>query len=85
LIRIGYPASKARRLRTPTGSIFLEKALEFLLEARDAAAAIEDLLGAADPGRVRFRVDVEIELVAGLAPVERVWYSVPSVMTTVII
>src|SRR4029453_7849868 len=46
----------------------LEETLELLLEARDAAAAIHDLLGAAGPGRVRFGVDIEVQLVAGLTP-----------------
>src|SRR5262249_38212314 len=50
------------------GSVLLEEARELLLEARDAAAAIHDLLGAAGPGRVRLRIDVQIELVAFLAP-----------------
>src|SRR5262249_6365705 len=48
--------------------ILLEEARKLLLEPRNAAAAIHDLLGAAGPGRMRFRVDVEAELVAGLAP-----------------
>src|SRR6185312_4230000 len=34
----------------------------------DAAAAIHDLLGAAGPGRVRLRVDIEVQLVAFFAP-----------------
>src|ERR1044071_1315021 len=41
---------------------------ELLLEARDAAAAVEQVLLAAGPGRVRLRVDVERERVALLAP-----------------
>jgi len=45
---------------------------------------IQDLCGAADPGRVRLGVDVEIELVRFLAQVETRPYSVPSVITTVI-
>src|SRR3984893_19179788 len=49
-------------------SIFLEEARELLLEPRHAAAAIEQLLGAAGPGRVRLGVDIEVQLVAGLAP-----------------
>jgi len=64
---------------------FFEKARKLLLEPRDAAAAVEHLLGAAGPGRVRFGVDVEVQLVAFLPQVERVWYSVPSVITTVIV
>src|SRR5580704_10108804 len=41
---------------------------EFLLEARQAAATVDQLLRAAGPGRVRLRVDVETHGVAGLAP-----------------
>ncbi len=43
-------------------------AFELLLEPGHAAAAIHDLLGAAGPGRMRFGVDVEVQLVAFLAP-----------------
>jgi hypothetical protein len=71
--------------REASPSILLEEARELLLEPRHAAAAIEQLLGAADPGRVRLGVDIEVQLVARLPQVERVWYSVPSVITTVII
>src|SRR5207245_11415116 len=61
------------RVRCPrqsqgTGSLLLEETLELLLEAGDAAAAIHQLLGAAGPGRVRFGVDIEVQLVAGLTP-----------------
>src|SRR3984893_1029929 len=49
-------------------SIFLEEARELLLEPRNAAAAIEHLLGAAGPGRVRLGVDIEVQLVARFAP-----------------
>src|SRR5665213_4511889 len=49
-------------------SLFLEEARKLLLEARYAAATVEQLLGAADPGRVRLGVDIEVQLVAGLAP-----------------
>src|SRR3984957_13301754 len=49
-------------------SILLEEARKLLLEPRHAAAAIEDLLGAAGPGRVRLGVDIEVQLVALLAP-----------------
>src|SRR6185312_5715295 len=48
--------------------VLLEEAREFLLEARDPAAAVHDLLGAAGPRRVRLRVDVEVQLVTLLAP-----------------
>ena len=41
---------------------------EPLLEARQPAAAVEQLLGAAGPGRVRLRIDVEMQHVAALAP-----------------
>src|SRR5712672_1229315 len=46
----------------------LEKAGELLLEARHAAAAIDQMLLAAGPGRVRLRVDVEMHDIAILAP-----------------
>src|ERR1700743_3885151 len=49
-------------------SVLLEEARNLLLEARDAAAAVQELLGAAGPGRVRLRVDIEVQLVAFLAP-----------------
>src|SRR6201995_5689553 len=49
-------------------SLFFEEARKLLLEARDAAAAIHDLLGAAGPGRMRPRIDVEVQLVTFLAP-----------------
>src|SRR5207248_1575320 len=50
------------------GSILFEEARKLLLEARDAAAAIHQLGVAAGPGRVRLRVDVEVQRVACLAP-----------------
>src|SRR5882757_2645529 len=50
------------------GSILLEEARKLLLEPRHAAAAVQDLLRAAGPGRVRLGVDVEVQLVAFLAP-----------------
>src|SRR5674476_1567369 len=46
----------------------LQEARELLLEARQPAAAIEQMLLAAGPGRVRFRVDVEMHDIALLAP-----------------
>src|SRR5207247_11474709 len=49
-------------------SILLEEARKLLLEARHTAAAVQHLLGAAGPGRVRLGVDVEVQLVAFLAP-----------------
>src|ERR1700760_934258 len=54
--------------RISESSLFLEEARKLLLEARDAAAAVHDLLGAAGPGRMRLRIDVEVQLVALLAP-----------------
>ena len=66
-------------------SIFLEEARKLLLEPRDAAAAVEQLLGAADPGRVRLGSMSRFSLSPSLPQVERVWYSVPSVITTVIV
>src|SRR5215813_14959090 len=74
----GLRATTANKNAPETGGVLLsnfvkdlvlfQKARELLLEARDAAAAVHDLLGAAGPGRVRFRVDIEVQLVAGLAP-----------------
>ena len=51
-----------------TTRLFLEEAFEFLVEARQAAAAIQQLLLAAGPGRVRLRIDIEVQRIAGLAP-----------------
>ncbi len=42
------------------------KALELVLEARDTAATVK-LLRAAGPGRVRARINVQVQLVAFLA------------------
>src|SRR3954470_20652458 len=49
-------------------SVLLEEARKLLLEARHATAAVEQLLRAAGPGRVRLGVDIEVQLVAFLAP-----------------
>src|SRR5258708_5341541 len=46
----------------------LEEAGELLLEARHAAAAIDQMLLAPGPGRVRLRIDVEMHDIAILAP-----------------
>src|SRR5450759_3492278 len=46
----------------------LEKARELLLEARHAAAAVEQMLLAAGPGRMGLRIDVEMHDIALLAP-----------------
>src|SRR5580692_5853728 len=46
----------------------LEEARELLVEARQAAAAVEQVLLTAGPGRVRLRVDVEVQRIARLAP-----------------
>ncbi len=69
---------KQKRPRSDRGRFFVsslagginpfEKARKLLLEARDAAAAIHQLGVAAGPGRVRLRVDVEVQRVAFLAP-----------------
>src|SRR5438876_3489047 len=48
--------------------LFLQKAGEFLLEPRQPAAAVDQVLLAAGPGRMRFRIDVEPHGVARLAP-----------------
>src|SRR5262249_48109340 len=44
------------------------EARELLLEARQTAAAIEELLVPTGPRRVRFRVDIEMQRIALLAP-----------------
>src|SRR3954467_9211183 len=54
--------------RPEKGSLLLQESRKLLLEPRDAAAAVQQLLGAANPGRVRLGVDVEVQLVALLAP-----------------
>src|SRR4051794_14599093 len=54
--------------RRREASILLEEPRELLLKPGDATAAIEKLLGAAGPGRMRFGVDVEVQLVTHLAP-----------------
>src|SRR5690349_23863941 len=46
----------------------LHEACELLVEAREAAAAIHQLLLTAGPGGMRCRIDVERELLAGRAP-----------------
>src|SRR6185436_8347076 len=48
--------------------LLLPEPAELLLEAREAAAAVEQMLLPAGPGRVRLRVDVEAQRVARLAP-----------------
>src|SRR3569832_2900006 len=45
-----------------------QHAFELLVEARQAAAAVHQLLLTAGPGRVGGRVDVQRELLAGVAP-----------------
>src|SRR5262245_12958329 len=61
-------AHSATRPRVGRGLFFLEKARELLLEARQAATAVEQLLLAAGPGRVRFRVDIEMDRIT-LSPI----------------
>ncbi len=48
--------------------VLLQKSGELLLEPRQSAAAVDQLLLPASPGRMRFRIDVEVQRVAGLAP-----------------
>jgi hypothetical protein len=52
----------------PRVRLFLEEARIFLLETRQPAAAINQVLLAAGPRRMRLRVDVEMQRIAGLAP-----------------
>src|ERR1700692_3224797 len=58
----------ARSRRLAAADLGLEEARELLVEARQAAAAVEQVLLAASPGRVRFRVDIEMQRIARLAP-----------------
>src|SRR5262245_2939329 len=41
---------------------------ELAVETRQASAAVDKLLAAAGPGRMRARVDVEVQLIAFFAP-----------------
>ena len=43
----------------------LQKAFELLLELADAAAAVEDLLVAAGPRRMRLGMNIEVQLSPG--------------------
>ena len=53
----------------PTAArLFLQKARELFLEARQSAAAVDQVLLAAGPGRMRLRIDIEMQRIAGLAP-----------------
>src|SRR6202007_3328256 len=58
------PPSNPNRAK-PSG---LQEPGKLLLEAREASAAVDQLLLAAGPGRMRFRVDIEMHRVARLAP-----------------
>jgi hypothetical protein len=51
----------------PLGLFLQAEALEALVEARKLAAAVDEALLAAGPGRVGFRIDLEAQRVAGLA------------------
>src|SRR6185437_15592228 len=72
------PARNGRKVRrsvrrtgaSPIGKLFLAegKAAEALVEARDLAARVEQLLVAAGPGRMRLGIDVQLQRVAFLAP-----------------
>src|SRR5262249_17453498 len=70
-LRRGCPAQAGQSATQPRDSpLFLLEAEpgELLLEARKPAAAVDQLLLAAGPGRVRLGVDVEAQRVARLAP-----------------
>src|SRR5262249_4843559 len=55
--------------RRPRGLLLLQaEPRELLLEPRQAAATVHQLLLTAGPGRMRLRVDVEMQHVALLAP-----------------
>src|SRR5262245_6847952 len=56
-------------LARATQALFLEPdAREFFLEPGEPPAAVDQLLLTAGPGRVRSRIDVEVQRVALLAP-----------------
>src|SRR6516165_671352 len=57
-----------RGIVASAGSFLLQEARELFLEPRQAAAAVEELLLSAGPGRVRFRIDIQAHRVARLAP-----------------
>src|SRR5580704_17995159 len=59
------PLLKQRAAMQP---LLLQETFEFLLEARQAATAVDQVLLTAGPGRMRLRVDVEMQRVARLAP-----------------
>ena len=58
---------------------------EFLLKARESSAAIDELLLAAGPCRMRLGIDVEVSVSPSLPQVVRVVNSVPSVMITLMV
>src|SRR5262245_60868406 len=64
----GRGAGHPKPVAYGAGLFLLEEARELLLETRQPAAAVEQLLLAAGPGRVRLRVDVEMQRVARFAP-----------------
>src|SRR5262249_61730550 len=68
-VKAKAPAVRGLCFRRPCAGLLLEaEAGELLLEAREPAAAVDQLLGAAGPGRVRLGVDVEVQRIARLAP-----------------
>jgi len=73
----------------PAKSLFLliglQEAGEFLLEADNAAAAIDELLLASGPGRVRFRVDIKVQDITFLAPRGARGELAASVITTLMV
>src|SRR5215203_203380 len=64
----GVFACLGRKAGVRKPSVLLEKTRKLLLEARHAAAAVEQLLRAAGPGRMRPGIDIQVQLVAFLAP-----------------
>src|SRR5215208_1131197 len=60
--------SRSAALRGSTLFLAQGEAAEALVEARDLAARVEQLLVAAGPRRMHLRVDVEMQSVAFLAP-----------------
>jgi hypothetical protein len=48
--------------------LLLQETFELFLEAGKTAAAVDEMLLAASPGRMRLRIDIEMQRIAGLAP-----------------
>ncbi len=84
LLRIRH-AGSGRREPESYLRVFLDEAGELLLEARQTAAAVEKLLGAAGPGRCDCGSMSSAIVSPSLPQVERVTNSVPSVILTLMV